>query len=183
VKGGCTISFIGMVLKAKPLISAAFTAADALTSMQPGSLPDRMWRRFPGAVGRCHAERAARAVDLHRRRAVDQSRSWTWNEFTAMSREMVTVSMHSVTKWWKLGTEWNRRDRRQQESARRAAARGAADRRADLPRRAVRDEHPRADRQTLEDFEAGRLENIPPTSSPPRTPRGARDARRPYSTR
>jgi DMSO/TMAO reductase YedYZ molybdopterin-dependent catalytic subunit len=38
--------------------------------------------------------------------AVGQSRSWTWNEFTALPSETVMVDIHCVTKWSKLGTEW-----------------------------------------------------------------------------
>ena len=38
--------------------------------------------------------------------AVGQSRSWTWNEFTALPSETITTDIHCVTKWSKLGTEW-----------------------------------------------------------------------------
>jgi len=38
--------------------------------------------------------------------AVDQPRSWTWAEFTALPRETVTVDIHCVTKWTKLDTTW-----------------------------------------------------------------------------
>ena len=47
-----------------------------------------------------------RAVDLYRHRAANQSRSWTWNAFTARSSETLTVDVHSATKWSKLDTEW-----------------------------------------------------------------------------
>ena len=33
-------------------------------------------------------------------------RSWTWSEFTALPAEDVTVDIHCVTKWSKLGTTW-----------------------------------------------------------------------------
>jgi DMSO/TMAO reductase YedYZ molybdopterin-dependent catalytic subunit len=38
--------------------------------------------------------------------AVDESKSWTWEEFTGLPSETVTVDIHCVTKWSKLGTEW-----------------------------------------------------------------------------
>jgi DMSO/TMAO reductase YedYZ molybdopterin-dependent catalytic subunit len=38
--------------------------------------------------------------------AVDEARSWTWDEFTALPAEGVTVDIHCVTKWSKLDTRW-----------------------------------------------------------------------------
>ncbi|HYP60169.1 MAG TPA: molybdopterin-dependent oxidoreductase, partial [Thermomicrobiales bacterium] len=38
--------------------------------------------------------------------AIDQARSWTWNEFLALPRESITVDIHCVTKWSKLDTVW-----------------------------------------------------------------------------
>jgi DMSO/TMAO reductase YedYZ molybdopterin-dependent catalytic subunit len=38
--------------------------------------------------------------------AVDQSRSWTWDEFNALPTESVTVDIHCVTKWSKFDTTW-----------------------------------------------------------------------------
>jgi len=38
--------------------------------------------------------------------AIDQARSWTWNEFLALPRETPTVDIHCVTKWSKLDTVW-----------------------------------------------------------------------------
>ena len=32
--------------------------------------------------------------------------SWTWSEFQALPTETVTVDIHCVTKWSKLGTTW-----------------------------------------------------------------------------
>jgi DMSO/TMAO reductase YedYZ molybdopterin-dependent catalytic subunit len=32
--------------------------------------------------------------------------SWTWQEFTALPAEDITVDIHCVTKWSKLGTTW-----------------------------------------------------------------------------
>jgi DMSO/TMAO reductase YedYZ molybdopterin-dependent catalytic subunit len=33
-------------------------------------------------------------------------RSWTWEEFLALPAETVTVDIHCVTRWSKLGTSW-----------------------------------------------------------------------------
>jgi DMSO/TMAO reductase YedYZ molybdopterin-dependent catalytic subunit len=38
--------------------------------------------------------------------AVDEARSWKWDEFTALPTEEVTVEIHCVTKWSKLDTRW-----------------------------------------------------------------------------
>jgi DMSO/TMAO reductase YedYZ molybdopterin-dependent catalytic subunit len=32
--------------------------------------------------------------------------TWTWDEFLALSRTLVTVDIHCVTKWSKFGTKW-----------------------------------------------------------------------------
>jgi DMSO/TMAO reductase YedYZ molybdopterin-dependent catalytic subunit len=36
--------------------------------------------------------------------AGDEARSWTWDEFTALPAEDVTVDIHCVTKWSELDT-------------------------------------------------------------------------------
>ena len=38
--------------------------------------------------------------------AVEEARSWTWDEFTALPTEEVTVEIHCVTMWSKLDTRW-----------------------------------------------------------------------------
>jgi DMSO/TMAO reductase YedYZ molybdopterin-dependent catalytic subunit len=38
--------------------------------------------------------------------AVDEPRSWSWDEFAALPSETFTVDIHCVTKWSKLGTKW-----------------------------------------------------------------------------
>ncbi|NVB82963.1 MAG: sulfite oxidase-like oxidoreductase [Kofleriaceae bacterium] len=38
--------------------------------------------------------------------SVDQPRSWTWNEYRQLPREVVTRDIHCVTKWSKLDTHW-----------------------------------------------------------------------------
>jgi DMSO/TMAO reductase YedYZ molybdopterin-dependent catalytic subunit len=35
-----------------------------------------------------------------------QRRAWSWPEFQQLPRETVTVDLHCVTKWSKLGTTW-----------------------------------------------------------------------------
>ncbi len=40
------------------------------------------------------------------RGAVEEQRSWTWEEFAALRSETVTVDIHCVTKWSKLDTVW-----------------------------------------------------------------------------
>ena len=42
--------------------------------------------------------------------AVDEARSWTWDEFTALASEHVTVDIHCVTKWSKLDYDGARLD-------------------------------------------------------------------------
>jgi DMSO/TMAO reductase YedYZ molybdopterin-dependent catalytic subunit len=38
--------------------------------------------------------------------AVDEARSWTWDELQALPSETFTVDIHCVTKWSKLDTSW-----------------------------------------------------------------------------
>jgi DMSO/TMAO reductase YedYZ molybdopterin-dependent catalytic subunit len=38
--------------------------------------------------------------------AVDEPRSWTWEEFQALPADTVTKDIHCVTHWSKLGTMW-----------------------------------------------------------------------------
>jgi len=33
-------------------------------------------------------------------------KSWTWQEFRALSAETITADLHCVTRWSKLGTQW-----------------------------------------------------------------------------
>jgi len=37
---------------------------------------------------------------------VDEPRSWSWEQFTALPSERITVDIHCVTKWSKLDTSW-----------------------------------------------------------------------------
>jgi DMSO/TMAO reductase YedYZ molybdopterin-dependent catalytic subunit len=37
---------------------------------------------------------------------VDRPRSWSWDEFTALAAEEITVDIHCVTKWTKLDSRW-----------------------------------------------------------------------------
>jgi DMSO/TMAO reductase YedYZ molybdopterin-dependent catalytic subunit len=38
--------------------------------------------------------------------SVDEPRRWSWEEFQALPRESITVDIHCVTSWSKLGTGW-----------------------------------------------------------------------------
>jgi DMSO/TMAO reductase YedYZ molybdopterin-dependent catalytic subunit len=38
--------------------------------------------------------------------ALDQERTWTWDEFQALPSEDITVDIHCVTTWTKLDTDW-----------------------------------------------------------------------------
>jgi DMSO/TMAO reductase YedYZ molybdopterin-dependent catalytic subunit len=38
--------------------------------------------------------------------AIDEPRSWSWDELQALAQETVTVDIHCVTKWSKLDTTW-----------------------------------------------------------------------------
>ena len=38
--------------------------------------------------------------------AVDEARTWSWEELLALPSETVTVDIHCVTKWSKLDTTW-----------------------------------------------------------------------------
>ena len=38
--------------------------------------------------------------------AIDEPRSWTWDELRALPSEQVTKDIHCVTKWSKLDTQW-----------------------------------------------------------------------------
>jgi DMSO/TMAO reductase YedYZ molybdopterin-dependent catalytic subunit len=40
------------------------------------------------------------------RGSVGEPKSWTWDEFTALPSERITVDIHCVTKWSKLDTSW-----------------------------------------------------------------------------
>ena len=37
---------------------------------------------------------------------LDEPRTWTWEEFRALSSETINVDIHCVTRWSKLDTEW-----------------------------------------------------------------------------
>src|SRR5207237_1077462 len=56
--------------------------------------------------GRADAAPAGGGVDVSIQGAVDEARSWTWDEFTALPTEDVTVEVHCVRKWSKLDTRW-----------------------------------------------------------------------------
>jgi DMSO/TMAO reductase YedYZ molybdopterin-dependent catalytic subunit len=38
--------------------------------------------------------------------AIDQERTWSWDELNALEQEDITVDIHCVTTWSKLDTHW-----------------------------------------------------------------------------
>jgi len=40
------------------------------------------------------------------RTETEEAREWTWSEFRALPAEELTVDLHCVTRWSKLGTSW-----------------------------------------------------------------------------
>jgi hypothetical protein len=62
----------------------------------------RAW--LPGPVGRADAARRWEEWTFSIQGAGDEARSWTWDEFTALPAEDVTVDIHYVTKCSKLDT-------------------------------------------------------------------------------
>jgi DMSO/TMAO reductase YedYZ molybdopterin-dependent catalytic subunit len=97
--GRCTISFIGPLLRAMPQISRGFrgrrrTDVDA-ARVPPGQYVVNDFPVFSaGPTPSVPLDQWTFAIDG----AVDPSRSWTWNEFTALPSETVTVDIHCVTK-------------------------------------------------------------------------------------
>jgi DMSO/TMAO reductase YedYZ molybdopterin-dependent catalytic subunit len=51
-----------------------------------------------------HADLATWSFQI--RGEVDEPRSWSWEELTALPNETVTRDIHCVTKWSKLDTDW-----------------------------------------------------------------------------
>ena len=47
------------------------------------------------------------AWDFQVRGAIGRPHRWTWKEFSALPHEEITVDIHCVTKWSKLGTRWS----------------------------------------------------------------------------
>jgi DMSO/TMAO reductase YedYZ molybdopterin-dependent catalytic subunit len=85
----------------------ASAGAAATTSIRRGSPPGQYYERgFPvlsaGPTPRTPLEEWTFSIQG----AVDEARSWTWDEFTALPAEDVTVDIHCVTKWSKLDTRW-----------------------------------------------------------------------------
>jgi DMSO/TMAO reductase YedYZ molybdopterin-dependent catalytic subunit len=107
MKGRCTIFFIGLVLRAMPRFSRGFHGSRR-SDVDAARVPPGQYvvNDFPvlsaGPTPSVPSDQWLSTVD----RAVGPSRSWTWNEFTALPSETVTVDIHCVTKGSKLGTEW-----------------------------------------------------------------------------
>src|SRR5215218_9129140 len=62
-----------------------------------GSVPGR---GLPGPVGRTHPHHRPPGLGAH------HHQRWDWNAFRALPSEPVTVDLHCVTHWSKLGTTW-----------------------------------------------------------------------------
>jgi DMSO/TMAO reductase YedYZ molybdopterin-dependent catalytic subunit len=90
-----------------PLVSRGFRrrhpAAPEGTALPPGQ---HLVGDFPvlsaGPTPRVPLDRWDLAVDG----AVAHPRRWSWEEFRALPSERITVDIHCVTSWSKLGTVW-----------------------------------------------------------------------------
>ena len=89
-----------------PPISRGFSGRRA--DVDPSRLPPGQYltRDFPvlsaGPTPRVDTARWTFSVEGE----VDEPRSWSWDELLALPAEEVTVDIHCVTKWSKLGTTW-----------------------------------------------------------------------------
>ena len=89
-----------------PPISRGFFGRRA--DVDPSRLPPGQYltRDFPvlsaGPTPKVHLHRWTFSIEGE----VDEPRSWTWEELTALPAEEVTVDIHCVTKWTKLDTTW-----------------------------------------------------------------------------
>jgi NAD(P)-dependent dehydrogenase (short-subunit alcohol dehydrogenase family) len=73
---------------------------------RPGAAGPARRSGFPGAVGRSHPYTPLPEWTFSIRRGGKTLRSWTWPEFQDLPAETVTVDIHCVTRWSKLGTVW-----------------------------------------------------------------------------
>ena len=89
-----------------PPISRGFFGRRA--DVDPSRLPPGQYltRDFPvlsaGPTPKVHLHRWTFSIEGE----VDEPRSWSWDELTALPAEEVTVDIHCVTKWSKLDTVW-----------------------------------------------------------------------------
>ena len=87
-----------------PIVNAGFTGRRrAVPELPPGQY---LTTDFPvlsaGPTPRVPLDRWRFTVTTE----AGASRSWTWDELLALPHEDVTVDIHCVTKWSKLGTTW-----------------------------------------------------------------------------
>jgi DMSO/TMAO reductase YedYZ molybdopterin-dependent catalytic subunit len=89
-----------------PPISRGFTGRRPTTD--PSRLPPGQYvtTDFPvlSAGPTPHSPLSAWSFTI--RGAVEQTKSWTWSEFTALPSETIKTDIHCVTKWSKLDTVW-----------------------------------------------------------------------------
>jgi hypothetical protein len=69
----------------------------------PGPVPGR---GLPGPVGGTNPSVDLQDWELTITSETGEQRRWDWNGFRALPSETVTVDLHCVTHWSKLGTTW-----------------------------------------------------------------------------
>jgi hypothetical protein len=62
--------------------------------------------RLPGAVRQTHTADPAGTLAFTFTIASGEQKNWNWQECTSLPPEDVTLDIHCVTKWSKLGTTW-----------------------------------------------------------------------------
>src|SRR5919106_4568323 len=63
-------------------------------------------RGLPGPVGRTDPQHRPGGLGAGITSETDEQRRWDWAGFRALPSEQVTVDLHCVTHWSKLGTTW-----------------------------------------------------------------------------
>jgi DMSO/TMAO reductase YedYZ molybdopterin-dependent catalytic subunit len=90
-----------------PPISRGFhgrrSDADQAARVPPGNY---LTRDFPVLSAGPTPHKAIESWTFEIRGEVAEPKSWTWEQFTALPSERVTVDIHCVTKWSKLDTSW-----------------------------------------------------------------------------
>ena len=80
---------------------------DARTSIRPACRPaSTSLRTTPSSRQARHRIRRSKSWSFSIGGEVDESRSWSWEEFRALPSEEITADIHCVTKWSKLDTNW-----------------------------------------------------------------------------
>jgi len=89
------------------IVSRGFGARPARTAddrLPPGQFD--VGDRFPVLSAGPTPHTPLEQWDLSVRDETGGSRRWSWEEFRGLPREAVSVDIHCVTKWSKLGTRW-----------------------------------------------------------------------------